>query len=124
MRLSHITLPMFTAMFLTACAPLPADSFGNEARPFGTDEGHPASYRVVEREVDTREALIVQCHDWRADDWYAYVSRDGLNCVRIEDNPRANTEDVWCEVLHVKGQPQDTGWVNAICSRMWIPGEI
>lgn len=115
------------AALLTACAPLPPDSFGNEARPFGIDESAPAPSRVAVWLVPTREDLIVQCHDLDANNEdpnsEVYLSRDGLNCIVAYYHQKVNSNDKLCTMIFVAKKPRDMGWSNAVCSGYWQPSE-
>lgn len=109
------------ALALVGCASIATDQYGNEARPFGVDES--PTPRMEVREVASRAELIVQCHDLQAQDEWAYVSRDGLNCV-VFNNTALNSDDPSCTVWYVKDAQRDDGWVNAICQHGWIPGAL
>lgn len=109
----RIIISALSAITFFGCAGLPADSFGNEGRPFGTDESYSA-YRI-EYTAESREALIVYCHDQRGT-----VSRDGLNCVFAVNPVNWYTYTPPCVVATVKDAPRDEGWISAVC-RGWRP---
>lgn len=106
-------------MFLTACAPMPPDDFGNEPRPFGFDASFVTPDRYDVQVMDSRGSLIERCHDLEG-----YVSRDGLNCVVTDYHYTRNTDAKYCTMYFVADKPRDMGWATAVCSGLWIPGEV